>query len=92
MNLFPQFELTSADACDDAAVDEQIGAGDETRMLSEQEGCCFGNLVAGACAACGRCIDHGLVTLTACSEFIVSQGSNDDTRRNGVDAGTTLVP
>ena len=48
-----KFILTCTDAGDDTTVDEQIGACDETGMLSQQEGCCLGNLVAGTCTLGG---------------------------------------
>ncbi len=32
VNLLPQFEFTGADACDDAAVDEQVGSPPSTTM------------------------------------------------------------
>ena len=61
-------------------------------MLSQQEGCSLGNLVAGACALGGRGINHALIALTIGIELIVSQRGNDDTRADGVDTGTTFLP
>ena len=52
--LLPKFKLSRANAGDDTTVDEQIGACDETGMLTQQEGCSLGNLVAGTCALSGR--------------------------------------
>ena len=46
--LLRKFELARADAGNDSTVDEQVGSGDETCMLAQQEGCCIGNLVAGS--------------------------------------------
>ena len=45
----PKLEFACTDAGDDAAVDEQIGSGNETCMLAQQKGCGLGYLVAGTC-------------------------------------------
>ena len=68
-----KFILTCTDAGDDTTIDEQIGACDKTGMLTQQEGCCIGNLVAGACALGGRGINHALVTITIGIELVVGQ-------------------
>ena len=51
--LLSQLIFTSTNGSDDTAIDEQVGAGDELGMFAEQEGCGFGNLVAGASALGG---------------------------------------
>jgi len=45
--------FTGANGSDDTTVDEQVGACDELGVFAEQEGCGFGNLVAGASALGG---------------------------------------
>ena len=61
-------------------------------MLSQQEGCCLGNLIARTSASGCRGINHALIALTIGIELIVSQRGNDDTRADGVDTGTTFLP
>ena len=87
-----KFILTCTDAGDDTTVDEQIGACDKTGMLTQQEGCCLGNLVAGTCTLGGRGIYHALVALIIGIELVVGQRGNDNSRRDGIDTCTTFAP
>ena len=57
-----KFILACTDAGDDSTIDEQIGACDKTGMLTQQEGCCLGNLVTAAFLA-------NASTLSFCKAF-----------------------
>src|SRR3954453_3030372 len=84
-------DAAGAQGGDDAAVDEQVGAGQEPGL--EHELGSGGDLVGGADPAGGAAGDHGLVAGGAGSgHLVLGQRGEDDAGADGVDARPAVAP
>src|SRR4051812_35946080 len=77
----------------DAAVDEEVAAGDPGAIGAEEEVGDGGDLVRRAGAAGGALFEHAPVPLAAWSgELVDGEGGDDDAGADGVDACAALGP
>src|SRR4051794_28994660 len=88
-----ELPAAGAQGGDHAAVDEQVGAGDEAGVGAEEEGGGGGHLVGGADPAGGGDLDHLLVALGArAGHLVAGQRGEDDAGADAVDPGAAVAP
>lgn len=80
-------------AGDDAAVDQQIGAGDEAGLGTKEIRCGARDLIRSADPLRRRCIDHGAIGVADRRAHLrLSERSHDDSGADGVHPRAALTP